>query len=159
MAAEDYLRMLEAAILIMNKCRPAHRRTVFVREQSEQQETVWEGHVEVFDLYGHKKARRCYAWQHIDAQGNARIFVVLDNSLIPSAEAAVQAAIFAGTPPPPPKVPDKLDFLKSQKEQCESLIRQMGISTEDLAAAIEVTKGTIENIKARKNGLGAIENS
>jgi hypothetical protein len=159
MPAENYIRMLEAAILIMNKCRPTHQRTVFVREEAERQETVWEGQVEVFELHGHKKARRCYAWQHIDARGNARIFVVLDSKLIPSAEAAVQAAIFAGTPPPPPKVPDSLDFLKSQKEQCESLIRQMGIASEDLAAAIEVTKGTIENTKVRKAGSATVQNN
>lgn len=152
MAPNNYLKMLEAAILIMNKCRPTHRGTVSVRELAEQQQTVWEGYVEVFDLDGHKKSRRCYAWQHIDARGNARIFVVLDNKLIPSAEAAVQAAIFAVTPPPPPKVPDNLDFLKSQKEQCENLIRRMGISSQDLAAAVEGTKGTIENIKVQNAG-------
>lgn len=158
MAAEDYLRMLEAAILTMNRCQPAHRRTVSVREQSEQQQTEWLGDVEIFDLFGTKKARRCYAWQHIDARGNARIFVVLDNKLIPSAEAAVQAAIFAGTAPPPPKVPDKMDLLKSQTEQCESLIRRMGIASENLAAAIEVTKGTIENIKVRNAGMALAQN-
>jgi plasmid maintenance system antidote protein VapI len=49
-----------------------------------------------------------------------------------------------------------LELLKSQSELCRNLIRRMGISSEDLAAAIEVTKGTIENIKARKNGMAVM---
>jgi hypothetical protein len=29
-----------------------------------QGQTVWAGEVEVFDLVGHPKAKRCYAWAH-----------------------------------------------------------------------------------------------
>lgn len=148
MATEDYLSALETAILIMNKCRPTHRKTVFVRELAEHHEAIWEGSVEVFDITGHKKARRCYAWQHVDARGNARIFAVLNNKLITSAEAAVQAAIFAGAPPP---VPNDLELIKKRTEQCQKLIRKMGVSSEDLEASIEATRGTMENIKQSRS--------
>jgi hypothetical protein len=149
MATEDYLSAPETAILIMNKCRPSHRQTVFVREQAGQLETIWEGEVEVFDLAGHKKARRCYAWQHVDAGGNARIFAVLDNKLVNSAGAAVQAAIFARTQPPPAS--NDLELRRSHYEKCRSLIRKMGVSSEDLEASIEAARGTMENIKQRRS--------
>jgi hypothetical protein len=32
-------------------------------------QTVWHGEVEVFDLTGHPKAKRCYAWIHREGLG------------------------------------------------------------------------------------------
>jgi predicted HicB family RNase H-like nuclease len=43
-----------------------------------QGETVWEGIVEVFDLHGHPKANRAYAWAHdTDEPGRKRNVAVL----------------------------------------------------------------------------------
>ena len=35
-------------------------------------ETVWQGDVEVFDLTGHPKAKRAYAWSHLDGKNDER---------------------------------------------------------------------------------------
>jgi hypothetical protein len=59
----DYLGALQVAIQLQHLCKPTHRETVFVREKLEN-ETVWEGEVEVFDLEDHQEAKTCYAWQN-----------------------------------------------------------------------------------------------
>jgi hypothetical protein len=52
---------------------------------------VWKGDVEVFDLYGHPKAKRAYAWSHLDGAKDerTRFVAVLE---IPPVESAVTAA-------------------------------------------------------------------
>jgi hypothetical protein len=40
-----------------------HRESVPVREEF-QGKTVWDGVVEVFDLFGHPETNRIYAWSH-----------------------------------------------------------------------------------------------
>lgn len=55
-------------------------------------QTVWEGIVEVFELIGHPKASRLYAWIQ-DAEGKKRHFTVLHLSPVDSPQKAVQAAI------------------------------------------------------------------
>jgi hypothetical protein len=74
----------------------AQRRTVLVREVFRGQ-TVWEGRVEVFDLHGHPKAKRYYAWSHLDGQNDepTRYVTVLEIAPIESAKTAVQASIIA----------------------------------------------------------------
>ena len=89
----NYIESLEAAIQLRHKCQPTHRETVFVHEKTKADETVWQGHVEVFDIAGHKKARTCYAWQN-DKYGEVKIFAVLGSSFIDSPKKAIQAAIF-----------------------------------------------------------------
>ena len=42
-----------------------------------QGKTVWEGDVEVFDLIGHPKAKRCYAWAY-DVETGSRTLAVLE---------------------------------------------------------------------------------
>ena len=60
-----------------------------------QGKTVWEGVVEVFELVGHPKAPRVYAWSHDtdDPKKPKRHVTVLHIAPILSAEAAVKAAI------------------------------------------------------------------
>ena len=56
--------------------------------------TVWEGIVEVFELHGHPKAPRAYAWSHeTDGQKKRKHITVLHVEPITSAAAAVRAAI------------------------------------------------------------------
>jgi len=57
--------------------------------------TVWEGIVEVFELVGHPKAPKDYAWSHDtdDPKKPRRHVTVLHITPILSAEAAVKAAI------------------------------------------------------------------
>lgn len=88
------LDKLEAAILMQHKCRPVHRATVPVHVKTRDSETLWKGHVEIFDIMGHVEAKTCYAWQHIEGNGKEKIFAIMENQVICSAKRAVQAAIF-----------------------------------------------------------------
>jgi hypothetical protein len=58
-------------------------------------QTVWDGIVEVFDLRGHPKANRVYAWAHDtdDPQKPRRHVTVLHIPPVTSAVMAVKAAI------------------------------------------------------------------
>lgn len=58
-------------------------------------ETVWDGTVSVFQLFGHKKAETAYAWSHELPDGKRRFFAVLRVPPIDSPAAAVRAAIVA----------------------------------------------------------------
>ncbi|HTV62330.1 MAG TPA: hypothetical protein VMH30_07155 [Verrucomicrobiae bacterium] len=97
----NHLLALQAAIQLKHQCRPVHRESVFVHETAGAQETVWKGNVEVFDLTGHKVAKICYAWQHIQDDGDVKIFTILGNHFIDSPNRAVQAAILMDKQPAP----------------------------------------------------------
>lgn len=57
--------------------------------------TAWQGNVEVFDLTGHPKSKRCYAWSHLDGANDERTqyVAVLEIPPVISPETAVRAAI------------------------------------------------------------------
>ena len=57
--------------------------------------TVWEGVVHVFDLAGHPKATRVYAWSYELPNGKRRFFAVLQIQPINTPQDAVRAAIVA----------------------------------------------------------------
>jgi hypothetical protein len=66
-----------------------------VKETFESQ-TVWEGIVHVFDLVGHPKATRAYAWSSpVEGSTKRRFFAVLHIPPIVSPLDAVRAAIVA----------------------------------------------------------------
>jgi hypothetical protein len=69
-----------------------HVESVPVKETF-QGKTVWEGTVEVFDLDGHPKASRVYAWAHCTDGPKKRHVTVLHIAPITSAVEAVRAAI------------------------------------------------------------------
>jgi hypothetical protein len=71
-----------------------HLESVPVKETF-QGKTVWEGIVEVFEIHGHPKASKIYAWSHNtdDPKNPKRYVTVLHVAPILSAEAAVKAAI------------------------------------------------------------------
>lgn len=59
-------------------------------------ETVWDGVVHVFDLAGHAKATRAYAWSSpVEGSDKRRFFAVLQMGAIKSPKDAVRAAIVA----------------------------------------------------------------
>ncbi len=59
-------------------------------------QTVWEGVVHIFDLAGHPKATRAYAWSSpIEGIDKRRFFAVLHIPPITSPIDAVRAAIVA----------------------------------------------------------------
>ena len=60
-------------------------------------ETVWKGVVEQFELVGHPKAKRCYAWSHRDGpiDSEERFVAVLELPPVDSPQSAVKVAIVA----------------------------------------------------------------
>jgi hypothetical protein len=54
---------------------------------------VWQGVVHVFDLAGHPKAKRAYAWSYERDDGKRRFFAVLHMRPITGPVEAVRAAI------------------------------------------------------------------
>ena len=58
-------------------------------------QTVWRGDVEVFDLHNHPKAKRAYAWSHLDGKADerTRFVAVLEIPPVESAETAVSVQI------------------------------------------------------------------
>jgi hypothetical protein len=77
----------------LHKCQATHRATVPVHEVFRGQ-TVWQGDVEEFDLVGHPKTNRAYAWSETSQNGE-RFFAVLETPAIKSALDAVRASIVA----------------------------------------------------------------
>jgi hypothetical protein len=143
----DYLGTLEAAIRIQHRCNPTYRETVFVEERTTDNEIVWQGDVESFDLTGHEDARTCYSWQHTDGSGEVKIFTVLGSNFVNSPNKAVQAAIITNAQPPGHGFSKEMDLLKQQLQECKELFRQMGMRVEDLAAAIHIGQGIQEATK------------
>ena len=92
----EYIDDLKAVIGKVHGCGSAHVESVPVHEVFRGQ-TVWQGHVEVFDLNGHPKAKRAYAWSHREGPNDQgeRFVTVLEIPPVESAKTAVQASIMA----------------------------------------------------------------
>jgi hypothetical protein len=84
---------LKDAIRAAHGCESLHVESVPVKEIFEGQ-TAWQGTVEVFDLVGHPKAKRAYAWTHRGDDQNETI-AVLEIPPVDSPQAAVKVAIAA----------------------------------------------------------------
>jgi len=82
---------LKDAIRATHGCQSLHVESVPVKEVFEGQ-TAWEGNVEVFDLVGHPKAKRAYAWTYCDVD-QSKTIAVLEISPVDSPESAVKVAI------------------------------------------------------------------
>lgn len=91
---QDYLTALKDAIRHLHGLEAEHADTVPVTETFHG-ETVWQGEVEVFNIRGHPKARRAYAWAHLAGENDEskRYVAVLELPPVVSAETAVRAAI------------------------------------------------------------------
>ena len=91
----DDINNLRNALKSQHSCRATLARTVPVRE-FHQGQTVWQGVVHVFDLEGHPKATRAYAWSAaIDGDTKRRYYAVLHLGGIKTPLDAVRAAIVA----------------------------------------------------------------
>jgi len=89
-----HIEELRAIIRHLHGVESHHVESVLVRETF-QGKTVWEGIVEVFDLHGHPKAPKAYAWSHDtdDPEHPKRHVTVLHIPPVTSPEKAVRAAI------------------------------------------------------------------
>jgi hypothetical protein len=86
---------LQHAVEAMHDCKARLAQSVPVRERHGDA-TVWEGVVHVFDLTGHPKATRAYAWSSpIEGSDKRRFFAVLHVPSVTSPVEAVRAAIIA----------------------------------------------------------------
>jgi hypothetical protein len=91
-AAPDQLKR---AVESQHGCTATLVQSVPVRERHGEA-TVWEGIVHVFDLTGHPKATRAYAWSSpIEGSDKRRFFAVLHLPPVTSPAEAVRAAIVA----------------------------------------------------------------
>ena len=72
-----------------------HVETVHVEEKAPTGETVWSGDVEVFDLIGHAKVSRCYAWSEATTGDKRRFFAALHIPPVDSPTQAIRASIAA----------------------------------------------------------------
>jgi hypothetical protein len=93
----DYLVRLQNAIRQLNGCESKYVTTVTVSQSflSFRQNTVWEGDVAVFEVYGHPRAQRAYAWSAMVENEETGYVVVLEIPPVSSPQTAVQAAIAA----------------------------------------------------------------
>ncbi len=86
---------LKGAVEHMHRCKAHLAQSVPVRERHGDA-TVWKGVVHVFDLTGHPKATRAYAWSSpIEGSDKRRFFAVLHLPPVTSPAEAVRAAIVA----------------------------------------------------------------
>jgi hypothetical protein len=92
----DYIAELQKAILDLHGCEASYAETVPVTETF-QGETVWQGEVEVFNVRGHPKAKRAYAWAHATGDNDqARRYVaVLELPPVDSPQTAVKVAVMS----------------------------------------------------------------
>ena len=90
----SYIDELKDVIRRLHGAEATHVESVPVKEMF-QDRAVWEGIVEVFDLHGHPKATRVYAWAHEtdNPQKPVRHVTVLHLHPIKSAQDAVRAVI------------------------------------------------------------------
>ena len=93
---QDYLARIQVAVSQLHNCGATWRETVPVHEIFQGQ-TVWQGEVEVFDLTGHPKAKRAYAWSHREGENDAgeRFVAVLEIPPVVSPITTVRASIMA----------------------------------------------------------------
>ena len=89
-----YIEELRGVISRLHGVEASHVESVPVKEVF-RGETVWEGNVEVFNLHGHPKAPRVYAWSHDtdDPKQPRKHVTVLHIPPVLSATMAVRAAI------------------------------------------------------------------
>jgi hypothetical protein len=89
-----HIEELQGIIRELHGAKATHRESVPVKEIW-QGKTIWDGVVEVFDLHGHPKTNRAYAWSHAtdDPKQPKRHVTVLHIPPAISPQTAVQAAI------------------------------------------------------------------
>jgi len=94
MSKKEYIERLQMTIRHLHNCDCAHVESVPVHEVFRGQ-TVWNGRVEVFSLTDHPKAKKAYAWSHLDGPNDEgeRIVTVLEIPPVESPITAVRASI------------------------------------------------------------------
>lgn len=89
------LPALEDAIRHLHGCEPTWVESVPVTETYDGK-VAWDGEVQVFDLRGHPKTKRAYAWSYATDGAKRRFVAVLQLGPVIDAVTAVRASIAAG---------------------------------------------------------------
>ena len=86
---------LRAAIRKLHGCEVGDHLGSFPIRETFQGLLVWEGTVEAYELKDHPKAKRCYAWSHLEGKNDDQIryIAVLEVPPVDTALKAVRAAI------------------------------------------------------------------
>ena len=94
LANKEYIERLQSVIFHLHKCDSAWVESVPVHEVFKG-ETIWQGNVEVFNLKVHPKAKRAYAWTHLDGPNDerTRFVTVLEIPPVESPETAFRVQI------------------------------------------------------------------
>jgi hypothetical protein len=87
------IERLKDAVQVMHRCKAAHVASAPVIEMFRDQ-VAWDGVVEVFDITGHPKAKRCYAWSY-QGDKEEQFTTVLEIPPVVSPNTAVRASIVA----------------------------------------------------------------
>jgi hypothetical protein len=87
----EKIKELQDAIRKTHGCDSSHVKSVPVTERYAG-EVAWQGTVEVFDLVGHPKAKRAYAWSYRDGD-QIKSVAVLEIPPVDSPGSAVKVAI------------------------------------------------------------------
>ena len=82
---------LKEAVETMHRCKAKHVASNPVVELF-RGEVAWDGVVETFDIEGHPKAKRCYAWSFSE-NGETKYTTVLEIPPVDSPQSAVKVAI------------------------------------------------------------------
>ena len=88
----EHIESIQNAIKEVHGCDSQHVESVPVHEVFQGQ-TAWQGTVEVFDLIGHGKAKRLYAWQYQGGPEEIKTVTVLGIPPVDSPQTAVKVAI------------------------------------------------------------------
>jgi hypothetical protein len=88
-ANKEYIERLQMVIHQLHKCDSTHVESVPVQEVF-QGKTLWQGNVEVFDLRGHPKAKRCYGWTHGEPE---EFITILELPPVDSPQSAVKVGV------------------------------------------------------------------
>ena len=88
-ANKKYIERIQMVIAQLHGCDSNHVESVSVHEVFKGK-TVWNGVVEVFDLIGHPKAKRCYAWTHGEPE---EFITILELPPVIDAQSAVKVGV------------------------------------------------------------------
>jgi hypothetical protein len=89
----DRIEGLKEAVEKIHDCKARHVVSNTVMEFF-REEVAWEGLVETFEIEGHPRAKRCYAWSFTE-NGEPKYTTVLEISPVNSPESAVKVALAA----------------------------------------------------------------
>jgi hypothetical protein len=88
-ANKDYIERLKQVIFHLHKASATHVSSVRVEEMF-RGKTLWKGDVEVFDLTGHPKAKRCYGWSYDEPE---EFITILELPPVTDAQSAVKVGV------------------------------------------------------------------